>query len=65
MTKTTNHADYFFCYNPKLSAYLYLKDIQYITKAIHPKSNQLFSLYKHCEELTNEINNYKKEFPRP
>lgn len=64
MKKTIDHADYFFCYNPKLSAYLYLKGIQYITKAIHPKSQQLFSLYECSEKLTMAINEYKKEFPR-
>lgn len=64
MTKTINNADYFFCYNPKLSAYLYLQGLSYITKAIHPKTQQLFSLYQHSEELTTAIKKYKSEFPR-
>lgn len=52
-------SSYFFCYNPSLSKYLSDKGVRYITKAKHPVSDQLFTLYEQSEELNKHIKSYK------
>lgn len=53
--------DFFFCYNPRLSAFLRYKGINYITKAVNPKNNLLFSLYIKNKELQRALNEYKTQ----
>jgi len=55
----TKH-DFFFCYNPVVSAYLKYKGIDYICKAKHPASNKIFTLYFKDEQLEKALNDYKQ-----
>lgn len=57
-----NNKDYFFCYNVRLSKFLQLKGINYITKAKHCKTDQVFSLFLINDELNNAIQQYKEVF---
>ncbi|OLN22909.1 hypothetical protein BTO30_07125 [Domibacillus antri] len=51
--------DFFFFYNYKLSAFLKYKGISYITKAINPQNNKMFTMYPKTDELQSAINEYK------
>lgn len=51
---------YFFCYNARLSKFLNSKGLQYITKAMHPASQQIFTLYEKNDNLLDVIAEYKK-----
>ena len=53
--------DFFYCYNYKLNKYLQERGFKFITRAINPESKKIFNMYYNTKELTNAINNYKKE----
>lgn len=52
--------DFFFCYDKKLSRFLYDNGLRYITSAIDPKSRKRFSLYINNEELAGKLKEYKE-----
>lgn len=50
----------FYCYNEQLAKYLrFTKDIGFITKARHIKTNQIFHLFSQTQELSDAIHDYK------
>lgn len=53
---------YFFCYNPQLGKFLQSKNFKYITKAQHPSSQQIFTLFENSDDLSNAIEEYKTVF---
>jgi hypothetical protein len=55
----TKH-DFFFCYNPVVSAYLKYKGIDYICKAKHPASEKIFTLYYKDARLEKALEEYKR-----
>ena len=50
---------YFFCYNKKVSDYLTMKGVKYITVAIDPKTRKMYSLYKQNDMLDKVLKEYK------
>ena len=53
--------DFFFCYDRKLMSFLkYEKNIQFITKAIHPKTKMMFWLFVRNDELESLLDEYQK-----
>lgn len=53
--------DFFFCYNLRLSAFLRYKGINYITKAVNPKNQLMFSLYVKNDDLQKALDEYKSQ----
>lgn len=52
--------DFYFCYNSKMAKWLHCdKGIRFITKAIHPTSNQMFCMFAKSELLNQAICEYK------
>ncbi|MEH6944632.1 hypothetical protein [Bacillus sp. JJ722] len=55
-----NNKDYFFCYNRKLFTYLTKeKNIEFITIAKNPSTDNIFTLFKKSDELQNALDSYK------
>ena len=52
-------SEYFFCYNKRVSDYLNKKGVKYITVALDPKTNKMFSLYKADEKFQEAFDEYK------
>jgi len=52
--------NYFFCYNKKVSDFLYTKNIRHITVAMDIKTNKIFSLFEITPEFQNAMTEYKK-----
>ena len=50
---------YFFCYNKRVSDYLRTKQLNFITVAIDPKSNKMYSMYEITPELQKALDEYK------
>lgn len=50
---------YFFCYNKRVSDYLRTKQLNFITVAIDPKSNKMYSMYEITPELQIALDEYK------
>jgi hypothetical protein len=58
---TNTRTRYFFCYNKNVSDYLRQnKNIEYITKAKHPVTNQVFCLFEKTHALQIALDEYKK-----
>ena len=55
-----NGKDFFYCYNPKLSNFLFKEGYPYITKAINPDNNRLYSMYYRSYGLQVAIDKYKQ-----
>lgn len=54
--------DFFYCYNEELAKYLrFTKNISFITKARHVKTNKIFYLFMQTQQLTEAINTYKDD----
>ncbi|RIJ63792.1 hypothetical protein [Rummeliibacillus sp. POC4] len=51
--------EFYFCYSGHLSKFLQSKGIRYITKAITPNTNQMFTLFKVTDELSQALIEYK------
>lgn len=52
--------DYFFCYDKNLMKHLRGEGHTYITKAINPKTRNMFALFEVSEELDASIRNFNK-----
>lgn len=50
---------YFFCYNKRVSDYLRTKQLNFITVAIDPKTNKMYSMYEITPELQIALDEYK------
>lgn len=61
MDKQYTTDDFYFCYSMQIAKYLrYEKNINFITKAIHPKSNQLFYLFFRDSRLDRALAEHSK-----
>ncbi|MFV2046877.1 hypothetical protein CJ195_21855 [Bacillus sp. UMB0899] len=56
-----NNKNFFFCYNKAVSDFLKDKGVQFITVAIEPKSQKMFSLYQVDDNLQQALNEYKQQ----
>lgn len=56
MTKS----NFFFCYNKRVSDFMYSKGIHYITVAMDIKSQKVFSLFEITPEFQQAMNEYKQ-----
>ncbi|WP_042346070.1 hypothetical protein [Bacillus massiliigorillae] len=56
-----NNKDFFFCYNRKVYNYLTkLKNIEYITIAKNPSTDNIFTLFMKSDELQKALDEYNK-----
>jgi hypothetical protein len=55
------NSEFFFCYNKQLFTFLHdIKNIDYITIAIHPKTKRTYSMFYKSETLQNALDEYKQ-----
>lgn len=52
--------DYFFCYDKLLMKHLRNEGHTYITKAINPKTKNMFALFEVSSDLDESIKSYNK-----
>lgn len=60
MKSELNKSDFFFCYNKRLFTFIRdIKQIDYLTVAKHPKTDQIFAIFPKSDRLQNAIDEYK------
>ncbi|MGK4040912.1 hypothetical protein AB0Y20_01325 [Heyndrickxia oleronia] len=52
--------DLYFCYSKRVSDFLSFKQVKYLTKAINPINNKLYSLYYKTPKLQAALDEYRK-----
>lgn len=50
--------DFFFCYSKKVSDFLTLKGVKYITKAINPGNGDYYALYHKSDSFSKAMDMY-------